>query len=28
VTQMADRYKTTITTPSGPRRCFEVSVEP
>jgi hypothetical protein len=27
VTQMADRYKTTITTPSGPRRCFEVSVE-
>jgi group II intron reverse transcriptase/maturase len=27
VTQMADRYKTTIVTPSGPRRCFEVSVE-
>ena len=27
VTKMADRYKTTITTPSGPRRCFEVSVE-
>jgi group II intron reverse transcriptase/maturase len=27
VTKMADRYKTTIATPSGPRRCFEVSVE-
>jgi group II intron reverse transcriptase/maturase len=27
VTQMADRYKTTIATPYGPRRCFEVSVE-
>jgi hypothetical protein len=27
VTQMADRYKTTIATPHGPRRCFEVSVE-
>jgi hypothetical protein len=24
---MADRYKTTITTPHGPRRCFEVTVE-
>jgi hypothetical protein len=24
---MADRYKTTIATPYGPRRCFEVSVE-
>ncbi|MBV9023385.1 MAG: maturase, partial [Streptomycetaceae bacterium] len=27
VTKMADRYKTTIETPYGPRRCFEVSVE-
>ncbi len=27
VTKMADRYKTTIATPSGPRRCFEVHVE-
>jgi len=27
VTQMADRYKTTISTPYGPRRCFEVNVE-
>jgi group II intron reverse transcriptase/maturase len=27
VTKMADRYKTTIATPHGPRRCFEVSVE-
>jgi group II intron reverse transcriptase/maturase len=27
VTKMADRYKTTITTPHGPRRCFEVTVE-
>jgi hypothetical protein len=27
VTKMADRYKTTITTTSGPRRCFEVNVE-
>jgi group II intron reverse transcriptase/maturase len=27
VTQMADRYKTTIATPHGPRRCFEVSIE-
>ncbi len=27
VTKMADRYKTTIATPSGPRRCFEVSVD-
>ncbi len=24
---MADRYKTTITTPYGPRRCFEARVE-
>lgn len=24
---MADRYKATIATPSGPRRCFEASVE-
>jgi hypothetical protein len=24
---MADRYKTTIATPYGPRRCFEVRVE-
>ncbi len=27
VTKMADRYKTTISTPYGPRRCFEVNVE-
>ena len=27
VTKMADRYKTTISTPSGPRRCFEVNLE-
>ena len=27
VTKMADRHKTTIATPYGPRRCFEVSVE-
>ncbi|MGH3810731.1 MAG: reverse transcriptase domain-containing protein [Pseudonocardiaceae bacterium] len=27
VTKMADRYKTTISTPYGPRRCFEVSTE-
>jgi group II intron reverse transcriptase/maturase len=27
VTKMADRYKTTIPTPYGPRRCFEVNVE-
>ncbi len=27
VTKMADRYKTTIATPYGPRRCFEVNVE-
>jgi group II intron reverse transcriptase/maturase len=27
VTTMADRYKTTITTPYGPRRCFEVTIE-
>jgi group II intron reverse transcriptase/maturase len=27
VTKMADRYKTTIATPYGPRRCFEVCVE-
>jgi group II intron reverse transcriptase/maturase len=27
VTKMADRYKTTIPTPYGPRRCFEVTVE-
>jgi AI2M/AI1M-like HNH endonuclease len=27
VTKMADRYKTTIATPHGPRRCFEVNVE-
>ena len=27
VTKMADRYKTTIATPHGPRRCFDVSVE-
>ncbi|PZS26476.1 MAG: maturase [Pseudonocardiales bacterium] len=27
VTKMADRYKTTITTPYGPRRCFEARVE-
>jgi group II intron reverse transcriptase/maturase len=27
VTKMANRYKTTITTPHGPRRCFETSVE-
>ncbi|MDT2006272.1 maturase [Rhodococcus opacus] len=27
VTTMADRYKTTIATPSGPRRCFEARVE-
>jgi group II intron reverse transcriptase/maturase len=27
VTTMADRYKTTMATPYGPRRCFEVSVE-
>ena len=27
VTTMANRYKTTITTPYGPRRCFEVSTE-
>jgi hypothetical protein len=26
VTKMADRYKTTISTPYGPRRCFEVNV--
>ena len=25
VTTMADRYKTTIATPSGPRRCFEIT---
>jgi AI2M/AI1M-like, HNH endonuclease len=24
---MADRYKTTIPTPYGPRRCFEVTIE-
>ncbi|MCA1681620.1 MAG: RNA-directed DNA polymerase [Actinobacteria bacterium] len=27
VTTMADRYKTTIATPYGPRRCFEARVE-
>jgi hypothetical protein len=27
VTKMADRYKTTIDTPYGPRRCFEARVE-
>ena len=27
VTKMANRHKTTIATPYGPRRCFEVSVE-
>jgi group II intron reverse transcriptase/maturase len=27
VTKMADRYKTTIATPYGPRRCFEVNIE-
>ncbi len=27
VSKMADRYRTTIDTPHGPRRCFEVSVE-
>ena len=27
VTKMADRYKTIIATPHGPRRCFEVSIE-
>lgn len=27
VTKMADRYKTTIDTPHGPRRCFEARVE-
>lgn len=27
VTMMADRYKTTITTPHGPRRCFEARLE-
>ncbi|MGH3773984.1 MAG: reverse transcriptase domain-containing protein [Pseudonocardiaceae bacterium] len=27
VTKMADRYKTTIPTPYGPRRCFEVNVK-
>ncbi|MEK8143779.1 hypothetical protein NKH18_36400 [Streptomyces sp. M10(2022)] len=27
VTAMANRYKTTIKTPQGPRRCFEARVE-
>ena len=27
VTKMADRYKTTVATPHGPRGCFEVRVE-
>jgi group II intron reverse transcriptase/maturase len=27
VTKMANKYKTTIATPYGPRRCFEASVE-
>jgi group II intron reverse transcriptase/maturase len=27
VTRMADRYKTTIPTPHGPRRCFEATLE-
>jgi hypothetical protein len=27
VTKMADRHKTTVQTPHGPRRCFEVRVE-
>jgi hypothetical protein len=27
VTKMAERYKTTIATPYGPRRCFEVTVK-
>jgi group II intron reverse transcriptase/maturase len=27
VTKMADKYKTTIATPNGPRRCFEAKVE-
>ena len=27
VTKMADKYKTTIATPYGPRRCFEATVE-
>jgi hypothetical protein len=27
VTKMADKYKTTIATPNGPRRCFEARIE-
>jgi len=27
VTKMADKYKTTIATPNGPRRCFEATIE-
>ena len=27
VTTMANRYKTTIRTPQGPRRCFEARIE-
>jgi hypothetical protein len=27
VTKMAARYRTTITTPYGPRKCFQVTVE-
>jgi hypothetical protein len=27
VSKMAARYQATITTPHGPRRCFQVSVE-
>src|SRR4051812_2051752 len=27
VTKMADKHKTTIVTPHGPRRCFEATVE-
>jgi hypothetical protein len=27
VTKMADKHKTTITTPHGPRRCFEARIE-
>ncbi len=27
VTKMADKYKTTIATPNGPRRCFQATVK-
>jgi hypothetical protein len=27
VTKMADKYKTTIATPNGPRRCFQATVQ-